>query len=37
LILTLFPVAASFTASQIFIIAEKLKRMKLEVAIAAAD
>ena len=30
-------VAASFTAPQLFIIAEKLERMKLEVAIAEAD
>ena len=30
-------VAASFTAPQLFVIAEKLERMKLEVAIAEAD
>jgi HlyD family secretion protein len=30
-------VAASFTAPQLFIIAEKLERMKLEVAVAEAD
>ncbi len=30
-------VAASFTAPQLFVIAEKLERMKLEVAVAEAD
>jgi HlyD family secretion protein len=30
-------VAASFTAPQLFVIAEKLERMKLEIAIAEAD
>jgi HlyD family secretion protein len=37
---TLYPgqtVAASFTAPQLFVIAEKLEKMKLEVAIAEAD